>query len=90
MDEATKTDRREIGRIMFDEVLEKTIYPKVEYKSSCATALKTGENMNRVNFAGDLALHGITRDMGPDAQVVAREDTLRPQTCFSLMPSDDG
>jgi polyisoprenoid-binding protein YceI len=90
MDEVTSADRREIERIMFDEVLEKTIYPRVEYKSSRVTASKTGENMHRVNVAGDLTLHGITRGMGLDAQVVAGEDTIRAQGSFSLMQSDYG
>jgi polyisoprenoid-binding protein YceI len=90
MDEVTSTDRREIERIMFDEVLEKTIYPKVEYKSSRVTASKIGENMYRVTVAGDLTLHGITRGLGLDAQVVTGEDTLRAQGSFSLMQSDYG
>jgi polyisoprenoid-binding protein YceI len=90
MDEVTSADRREIERIMFDEVLEKTIYPRVDYKSSRVTASKTGENMYRANVAGDLTLHGITRGMGLDAQVVAGEDTIRAQGSFSLMQSDYG
>jgi hypothetical protein len=59
-------------------------------KGRAPPALKTGENMNRVNVAGDLTLNGITRGMGLDAQVVAGEDMLRPQGSFSLVPSDDG
>jgi polyisoprenoid-binding protein YceI len=90
MDEVTSADRREIERIMFDEVLEKTIYPRVEYKSSRVTASKTSENMYQVNVAGDLTLHGITRGMGLDAQVVAGEDTLRAQGSFSVIQSDYG
>ena len=90
MDEVSSSDRREIERVMFDEVLEKTIYPRVEYKSSRVTASKTSENMYRVNVAGDLTLHGITRGMGLDAQVVAGEDTLRAQGSFSVMQSDYG
>jgi hypothetical protein len=45
MDEVTRTDRHEIERIMFVEVLEKTRYPTVQFKSSHVTAAKTAENM---------------------------------------------
>jgi len=90
MDEVTKADRREIERVMFDEVLEKNFYPKVEYKSTQVNAVKTGENMYRVNIAGDLALHGITRGLSLEAQVVAGADTLRAQGSFILMQSDYG
>jgi polyisoprenoid-binding protein YceI len=34
MDEVSSMDRREIERVMFDEVLQKTIYPRIEYQSS--------------------------------------------------------
>jgi polyisoprenoid-binding protein YceI len=90
MDEVSTSDRREIERVMFDEVLEKSIFPRIEYKSTRANATKTGENMYRVNVSGDLTLHGITRGMGVDAQVVVGEDTLRAQGSFSLLQSDFG
>ena len=90
MDEVSKMDRREIERVMFDEVLEKNSYPKIEYKSSRATAAKTAENTFRVNIAGDLTLHGTTRGLGVEAQVVAGEDTLRAQGAFTLRQSDFG
>ncbi|GAC1673844.1 MAG: hypothetical protein PVS2B2_07490 [Candidatus Acidiferrum sp.] len=90
MDEVSSSDRREIERVMFDEVLEKNKYPKVEYESSRASVSKTGENMFRVNVAGDLTLHGVTRGMGLDSQIVAGEDTIRAQGSFSLMQSEYG
>lgn len=90
MDEVSSSDRREIERVMFDEVLEKGVFPRIEYKSSRVTASKTGENMYRVNVAGDLTLHGITRGTGLDAQVVVGEETIRSQGSFSLMQSDYG
>ena len=90
MDEVSAMDRREIERVMFDEVLQKSVYPRIEYKSSRTSASKTGENVFRVNVNGDLTLHGITRGVGLEAQVVAGEDTLRAQGSFTLMQSDYG
>jgi polyisoprenoid-binding protein YceI len=90
MDEVDNSERREIERVMFDEVLERRHYPKVEYRSVNVSALKTGENMYRINVLGDLALHGITRGVSLDAQVMAGEDTLRAQGSFSIVQSDFG
>src|SRR5579863_10141226 len=90
MDEVRASERREIERVMFDEVLEKSIYPKVEYKSSRVTATKVTENMYRVNVSGVLTLHGATRGVGLDAQVVIGEDAVRAQGTFSILQSDFG
>lgn len=87
MDEVSSADRREIERVMFDEVLEKNIYPTVEYKSSSVNALKAAENTYRVTVNGDLTLHGTTRGQGLEAQVVTGEDTLRAQGSFTLVQS---
>jgi polyisoprenoid-binding protein YceI len=88
MDEVSKVDRREIERVMFNEVLEKAKYPRIEYRSSRVSKAKTGENAYRID--GDLTLHGITRGVSLDAQIVASQDTLRAQGSFSLMQSDYG
>ena len=90
MDEVSSIDRREIERVMFDEVLEKSVFPRIEYKSARINASKTGESTYRINVAGDLTLHGITRGVSLDAQVVAGEETLRAQGSFSIMQSDYG
>ena len=90
MDEVTRTDRREIERIMFDEVLEKSFHPKILFKSSHVAASKSAEHMFRLNIMGDLTLHGVNRGIGLDANVVIGEDTLRAQGSFSLLQSDYG
>ena len=88
MDEVTAADRREIERVMFDEVLEKNQYPWIEYRSSRVSASKMGENMFRVTVNGELMLHGVTRGMTLESQVVPGEDTLRAQGSFTLMQTD--
>jgi polyisoprenoid-binding protein YceI len=90
MDEVRATDRREIERVMFDEVLETNRFPKVEYKSSLVTATKTGESMYRVESLGDLTIHGITRGMRLESQVMVGEETLKAQGSFSILQSDFG
>jgi polyisoprenoid-binding protein YceI len=90
MDEVRATERREIERVMFNEVLETHRFPKVEYKSSRVTATKTGESLYRVEVLGDLTLHGITRSTRLESQVMAGQETLKAQGSFSIMQSDYG
>jgi polyisoprenoid-binding protein YceI len=90
MDEVDNSERREIERVMFDEVLENKLYPITEFRSSRVSATKTGENMYRALVTGDLSLHGVTRSIGLESQIVAGEDTLRMQGAFSLLQSEYG
>jgi polyisoprenoid-binding protein YceI len=90
MDEVSTLDRREIERVMFDEVLEKSVHPTVEFRSTQINATKINENVYRARIGGDVTLHGITRGLGFDSQVVAGEDAIRAQGSFSLMQSDFG
>jgi polyisoprenoid-binding protein YceI len=90
MDEVNKLERREIHRVMFDEVLEKAIYPTVEYNSLRVTSSKSSENVYRVNVEGDLTLHGVRRGLNLEGQVVTGEDSLRVQGSFALKQSDFG
>jgi polyisoprenoid-binding protein YceI len=54
LDEVRASDRREIDRIMFDEVLEKSRYPKITSKSSHVSATIVSENVFRLTVSGDL------------------------------------
>jgi polyisoprenoid-binding protein YceI len=90
MDEVSTLDRREIERVMFEEVLEKTLYPKTEFRSSHIHATKVSDNVYRARISGDVSLHGVTRGLGFDSQVVLGEDTIRAQGAFSMMQTDFG
>jgi polyisoprenoid-binding protein YceI len=90
MDDVRANDRRAIEKVMFDEVLESSRFPTVEYKSSRVVAAKITENMYRANVWGDLTLHGATRGLQLDMQVMAGEETLKAQGSFSIQQSDFG
>ena len=90
MDEVRQSERREIERIMFDEVLEKNRYPQVEFSSTHVNAIKTATSTYKMNVMGDLTLHGITRGMRLESQVMVGEDTLKAQGSFSVLQSDYG
>jgi polyisoprenoid-binding protein YceI len=90
LDEVSRFDRREIERVMFDEVLETAKYPKVRYESTRVKITDAGESICRADVDGDLTLHGVTRGVSLDAQIVIGEDTLRAQGSFSLAQTDYG
>jgi polyisoprenoid-binding protein YceI len=86
MDEVSKWERAAIERVMFDEVLEKHLYPQIEYKSSWVRTIAASQNLYQVG--GALNLHGVTRELTIDAQIFARDDTLRAMGSFFLKQSD--
>jgi polyisoprenoid-binding protein YceI len=90
LDEVTREERRAIERVMFDEVLETGRYPIAEFQSSRVRATQTTQNMYSISVAGDMTLHGISRGLGFDGQLVTGTDTLRIQGSFSLLQSDYG
>jgi polyisoprenoid-binding protein YceI len=90
MDEVSEYDRREIGRVTFDEVLETKKFPEIAYESKHVTAAQLGENLYAATIAGDLALHGVTNRVEFTAQVVVGQDTLRGYGNFSVKQTEFG
>jgi polyisoprenoid-binding protein YceI len=90
LDDVSEYDRREIVRIMFDEVLEIRKFPKATYQSSKVSTKKLSENMYRAELSGSLTLHGLTRQIDFPAQIVSGEDSLRGYGEFTLNQSEYG
>jgi polyisoprenoid-binding protein YceI len=81
-------DRREIERMMHEEVLETTRYPEIVFMSANITGNQMRQGQYRVRINGNLSLHGVTRNCPIDAQVTVNEDNLRAQGEFSLRQTD--
>jgi polyisoprenoid-binding protein YceI len=81
-------DRREIERTMKEEVLETAKYPEITFESSGASVVKTSEGQYKVDIAGSLGLHGVTRPQAVPASVAINGDTLRAYGEFSLRQTD--
>jgi polyisoprenoid-binding protein YceI len=90
LDEVRTTERREIERVMFGEVLEINRYPTIEFKSSHIRSANISPNMYRMSIQGELTLHGTTQGTKIDTQVMVGEDNLKAQGTFSIMQSDFG
>jgi polyisoprenoid-binding protein YceI len=90
LDELRDGDRREIHRVMNDEVLETGRFPNVEFESSSIEVDRLKETLHRVNVAGQLGLHGVTNSQAFFAQVAFGVDSFRAYGEFTLLQTDYG
>jgi polyisoprenoid-binding protein YceI len=77
-------DRREMERVMREEVLETGKYPEIVFES---TSVSVNAN-NRVDIDGNLALHGVTRRERLPAQFAVTGDLLRAFGDFTIRQTD--
>jgi polyisoprenoid-binding protein YceI len=89
-DDISQKDRTELENRMRQEVLETAAYPEIIFESSKISPNQLGENAYSVNIAGDLTLHGASRNETIYAQVTLAGDTLRAYGEFSLRQTDYG
>lgn len=85
LDEMRDSDRREIHRVMLQEVLDIQSYPEASFDSFEITAQKQNETLFRVTIAGKLSLHGVTANHTFNAQVAFGVDSLRAYGEFQLV-----
>jgi polyisoprenoid-binding protein YceI len=88
LDELRENDRREIHRVMNEEVLETAEFPEIVYESTQVKAEKLKDDLYRVNVLGKLRLHGISNDHSFVAQVALGVDSARAYGAFTLRQSD--
>jgi polyisoprenoid-binding protein YceI len=88
LDELRDDDRREIHRVMNQEVLETAHFPEVVYESTQVKAEKLKDDLYRVHVQGRLKLHGISSDHAFGAQVAFGVDSIRAYGAFTLRQSD--
>jgi polyisoprenoid-binding protein YceI len=87
-DDMKESDRREVERVMKEQVLRTSEHPEIEFKSASIKANKTAENHYRLDIAGHLILNGIVRSHSFNAQVVFGTDSLRANGQFEARQSD--
>lgn len=87
-DDIEEKDRREIERVMQQEILETSTYPEIVYECRSSAAISAGEGQYSVMLDGDLTMHGVTRSQPVPARVSMSEDSLRAFGTFSLLQTD--
>jgi polyisoprenoid-binding protein YceI len=87
-DDISDKDRREIERVMQQEVLESSSYPEIVYECSNLTANQPGEGQYSVTLNGQLTLHGVTNPQPVLARVALSGDSLRAFGTFAMRQTD--
>ena len=90
LDELRESDRRELQRVMYEEVLETRKFPEIVFESSTIGVERLKDNLSRVNVEGKLALHGTTGGHAFFSQVAFGVDSFRAYGEFTLLQSDYG
>lgn len=90
VDDVSEKDKKEIELAMKDEVLEASRFPEIKFESNEITGEMVFQSQYRVNITGNLTLHGVTRPLSLQAQVMVSEDQLRAQGDFQLRQTDFG
>jgi polyisoprenoid-binding protein YceI len=81
-------DRREMERMMHEQVLQSAEYPEIAYDCSSVSASKTGEGQYWTALKGELTLHGVTRGLTISPRVTVNGETLRASGSFSILQTD--
>ncbi len=82
--DASDKDRREMQRVMLEDVLEAAAWPEIAYVSTRATQLEN----NHVQIDGNLTLHGVTRPQRIVAHLALTGDLLRVFGEFTVRQTD--
>jgi polyisoprenoid-binding protein YceI len=81
-------DRREIERLMNEQVLETAKYPEIVYDVPSFIAVKMGDTLYSAPLNGNLTLHGVTNRQPVTARVAIFGDMLRASGDFILSQAD--
>jgi polyisoprenoid-binding protein YceI len=87
-DDISDKDRREMERLMNEQVLQIKKYPEILYEASIVSVTRVGDSMYSAALNGSLSLHGVNRKQPVTAQVSIFGDMLRASGGFILKQSD--
>jgi polyisoprenoid-binding protein YceI len=88
LDELREDDRRQLQRIMHQDVLESGRFPEFTFVSSTIDSQRQKEALYRVGVSGRLTFHGITNEQSFVAQVAFGVDSFRAYGEFTLLQTD--
>ena len=87
-DDISDKDRREIERMMNEQVLETAKYPEIAYEAPVVAIAKLGDSLFSATLNGNLTLHGVTRSQQVTARIAVFGSMLRASGDFTLNQSD--
>src|SRR5271154_6961111 len=87
-DDISDKDRREIERLMNQEVLETAKFSEILYDAPSISVTKMTDMLYSAAINGDLTLHGVTRKQPITARVAMFGSMLRASGDFTLDQTD--
>jgi polyisoprenoid-binding protein YceI len=88
LDDINDKDRREIERLMSQEVLEISKFPEVVYDASNITITRMADALYSAAVSGNLTMHGVTNSQTIPVRVALFGSMLRASGDFSLEQTD--
>jgi polyisoprenoid-binding protein YceI len=89
-DDISDKDRREMERLMNDEVLETSKFPEIRYEAQDISVAAMGDALFSAKLDGSLTFHGVTRKESITTRVAWMGAMLRASGEFSLNQSSYG
>ena len=89
-DDVKETDRREIERTMYKDVLEVDMSPEIRFNSTEVSGAEAGATSFRATIKGTLTLRGTSHPEQIEAQVNIMGDRLTASGQYVLRQSDYG
>jgi polyisoprenoid-binding protein YceI len=87
-DDVSDKDRREIERLMNEQVLEVAKYPEIIYEAPVISIAKLGDSLYSAVLDGNLTLHGVTCRQQVTARIAVFGTMLRASGDFALKQTD--
>ena len=88
LDDVSDKDRREIERMVNDQVLEVAKYPEIRYEALVLSVARLENSLYSANLDGKLSFHGVTRSQLVTARIAEFGEMLRASGEFTLRQSD--
>lgn len=89
-DDISDKDRREIEKLMNEQILEPARYPEIVYEAAQIAVTKLGDASYSVSANGNLSFRGVSHIQPVTARVAVFGEMLRASGEFTLRQSDYG
>ncbi len=90
LDDISDKDRRDIEKMMNEQVLEPSKYPDIVYEAPNVTIARIDGSLYSATLAGTLSFHGVTRNQSITARIAVFDEMIRASGEFVLNQSDYG
>jgi polyisoprenoid-binding protein YceI len=87
-DDISYKDRREMERLMKEDVLEVARYPEIRYEAAAIAVSRIDGSLYSATLNGNLSLHGVTRSQAITTRIATFGEILRASGEFTLGQSD--